>query len=113
MRVELGGWLLREGYEPGGATPADFRNELIDSLPPIERDALMGGGGGDGSGGGGLFGVGVGVGGARSSRCPLFGRTNSSLGEPPLSTTPARCTAGAWRGTRCSTSRVEGQTYHF
>ena len=46
LRVELGGWLLREGYEPGGAAPADFRNELIDSLPPTECDALMGGGGG-------------------------------------------------------------------
>ena len=68
LRVELGGWLLREGYESAGAAPADFRNELIDSLPPTERDALMGGGGGGG-------------GGARPSRCPLFGRTNYSLGE--------------------------------
>ena len=67
LRVELGGWLLREGYESAGAAPADFRNELIDSLPPTERDALMGGGGGGG--------------GARPSRCPLFGRTNYSLGE--------------------------------
>ena len=70
LRVELGGWLRREGYEPAGAAPADFRNELVDSLPPTERDALMGGGG-----------AGAGAGGAHPSRCPLFGRTNYSRGE--------------------------------
>ena len=66
LHVELGGWLLREGYEPAGAAPADFRNKLIDSLPPTEREALMSGSGG---------------GGARPSRCPLFGRANYSLDE--------------------------------
>ena len=66
LRVELGGWLLREGYEPGGAAPADLRNELIDSLSPTERDALMGGGGG----------------GARPSRCPLFGARRGHLHRP-------------------------------
>ena len=74
LRVELGGWLLREGYEPGGAAPADFRNELIDSLPPTERDALMGGGGGGGGSGGGRS--------ARPSRCPLFGARRGHLHRP-------------------------------
>ena len=90
LRVELGGWLLREGYESAGAAPADFRNELIDSLPPTERDALMGGGGGGG-------------GGAHPLRCPLFGRTNYSLGEL-AQRSPSKVQ---------QTPRVRGQVYGF